>query len=208
MTKSKRATHSGWIEMLVAVLIIAVVGAVTVPRLSIGGADTQEESTPINEICLQDAIYWYFGEHMNTYPAAIGDGTNPANSPQAFVRQLTMHSDISGEVSPIKSPDFPFGPYLRGAVPIQKDVGNNSITIVSQRLPVIANPDTGTGWIYNSVTGQIAANTKENAARQSKMSPFKPAPIETPWQMDIPSSTSEQTDIKQSHPQGTLPLGF
>ena len=208
MTKGKRATGTRWLEMLAVVLIITIVGAVTLPQLSLGGANTHQTTNPKNMIALQDAIYCYFGEHMNTYPGATGDGANPANSPQAFVRQLTMHSDIGGRVSPTQSSDFPFGPYLRNGVPPQEDVGNNSLTIVSQQLPLIADPDTGTGWIYNNATGQITANTRANAARQSKMSPFKPAPIDTTWQMDIQSSAPAQTEIQPDHSPETSTQDF
>jgi len=163
------------IELLFAVLIVGFVGMVAVPELTPGANQGANAPVDPDQVRLQDAINCYYGDHYNTYPAAGCAGTNAINAAETFTQQLTMRSNAKGETSYEETFDFPFGPYLHHGIPVQKQMANNRVTIVSQRRPLTTRPQTGTGWMYNSFTGQLIANTAQNAGRKRTVKPRESA---------------------------------
>lgn len=147
MSYRGRKTSSKLTELLMIVIILGLAAMSTVPQLSFGAQHENTAPADADLILLQNAINQYFGDHQTIYP---GD---------TFALQLTMRSNAKGVTSKAKRADFPFGPYLHDGIPTQRQVGNNRVTVVSQRYPLTATPTTETGWLYNSFTGQIIANT-------------------------------------------------
>ena len=117
---------------------------------------------------IRNAIDWYYGEHNNTFPGAIGDGVNAANTAGALISQLTQYSNAAGVVSASKAAAFPFGPYLRSGfptLPAGANAGKGSlateITVGNTAGPLSASPPDGTGWHYNTMTGEFIANATD-----------------------------------------------
>ena len=153
------------VELVIVILILGVLAAIAIPRISSSSKNAGESALKADLQTLRNAIDWYYGEHNNQFPAAVGDGTNAANSPEALITQLTQYSDKTGVVSINKGIAFPFGPYLRSGFP-NLPAGANSgkgslpaeINVVSLASPLNSAPGNGKGWHYNSMTGQIIAN--------------------------------------------------
>ena len=166
MNQSRKNKAFSLVELVIVIVILGIIAAIAIPRISSGSRNAGESTLRANLTDLRNAIDWYYSEHHNKFPGQVGDGTNAADSEPAFINQLTKYSDANGTVSSDKDPLFPFGPYLRGsfpALPIGENKGQATITVVSRARPLTANPGNGKGWIYNTQTGEIIANTNDTA---------------------------------------------
>lgn len=162
-TRGTRRVCAGFtlVELVLVVAIIGVLAAIAVPRLSQGSQPAGIAAAETNTVRLQQAIDMYAAEHMGTFPGARSDGKNAARSPEAFVNQLTMFTDVHGNVAELRDAKHHFGPYIHDDLPpisTGEFAGSNSVRIT------LANPhpDTvslgGFGWVYNPNTGVIVAN--------------------------------------------------
>ena len=156
------------VELVIVILILGVLAAIAIPRISSSSKNAGESALKADLQTLRNAIDWYYGEHKNQFPAAIGDGVNAANSAAALISQLTQYSDAAGVVSANKAVAFPFGPYLRRGfpnLPAGANAGKGSLAaeigVVSLVTPLAATPGDGNGWSYNTLTGEIIANATD-----------------------------------------------
>jgi len=139
-TASKRNGFS-LLELVIVIVIMGVVAAVAIPRISRGTAGASDSALTTDLSVLRNAINMYEGEHPGLHPtvADIAD-------------QLTQFTDISGAVSATKTSTHIYGPYIRKipALPVGEAKGASGIA---------ASSADGVGWIYNASTGNIQANT-------------------------------------------------
>jgi len=166
MNRSRKNRAFSLVELVLVIVILGIIAAIAIPRISSGSRNAGESVLQANLTDLRNAIDWYYGEHHNKFPGQVGDGTNAADSEAAFINQMTRYSDANGAVSSDKDPLFPFGPYLRGsfpALPVGVNKGKATVTVVSRAGPLTANPGDGNGWVYNTQTGEIIANSNDTA---------------------------------------------
>ncbi len=152
------------VELVIVVVILGVIAAIAIPRISSGSKNAGESALKANLATIRNAIDWYYGDHNFTYPGAKSDGVNAASSPEAFVSQLIEYSKKTGEVSADKDSAYPYGPYIRGtfpALPVGTNSGKNTVSVISSAAPLTSSPGDGTGWVYNVLTGQIIANSSD-----------------------------------------------
>jgi general secretion pathway protein G len=129
------------LEVLLVVVILGLVAAIALPRLSRGAQGTSETAVASNLAVLRTAIDLFQTEHGGTYPSS----TNAAN-------QLLQYSDVTGAtLSTTKTATCMYGPYLRTvpALPVGAAKGNTGIATAA---------GTGVGWIYDGA-GNISTNT-------------------------------------------------
>ena len=153
------------IELVIVIVILGIIAAIAIPRIGSGSRNAGESALRANLASLRNAVDWYYGEHHNVYPGTNPDGLGGgADSEAAFVSQLTMYSDTNGNVSASKDPAFPFGPYIRVDIPelpVGANAGQNTVTVVNQAGPLVANPGDNNGWVFNTNTGQFIANSTD-----------------------------------------------
>ncbi len=122
-------------------MIIGIIGAIAVPRLSRGARGANLARTVNDLAVMNKALEHYAAEHGGAYPSAA-----------KFVGPLmTGYSDAAGNHSDSPSTTYLFGPYLR-AVPAAvagKNPGSNVIG---------ADPDSAAGWLYDPASGQVYLN--------------------------------------------------
>lgn len=136
------------VELVIVVVIIGVLAAIAIPRLSRGASGAGDSALQGNLKILRTAIDLYATEHGGTFPSAA-----------AIVDQLTKFTDEAGAVSATKTGNFIYGPYLRAVPPLPVG-GKKGAT----GIDVAANAATATvGWIYDPATGTIRANTTTEA---------------------------------------------
>lgn len=136
------------IELVIVVVIIGVLAAIAIPRLSRGASGAGDSALQGNLKILRTAIDLYATEHGGNFPSAA-----------AIVDQLTKFTDEAGAVSATKTGNFIYGPYLRAVPPLP--VGSKK---GATGIDVAANAATATvGWIYDPATGSIRANTTTEA---------------------------------------------
>lgn len=153
------------IELIVAVVILGIVAALTIPRLSRAATHRGETELRPRLKLLRGAIEAFYYDH-GFHPAARPDGTpqGPAGSEAAFVSQLCKYTDADGIVSDVRDERFRFGPYLTDGVPRcpvapRRDLAGVHV-IRGHRIPQYVPDAVAAGWVYNCDTGYICANSE------------------------------------------------
>jgi general secretion pathway protein G len=155
MTLPLRKPAITFVEILIVVLLVGVIAAVAVPRISRGARGVAESDVLTDLTALRNAVRLYHREHNGTFPAQD-------NSPSSFIDQLTRRTDAQGNVGTDPA-IYIYGPYLRGPVPaisVGPNRGANGV-FVAPTGPTVDESLTTVGWIYNSTTGDLIANTDE-----------------------------------------------
>lgn len=155
MASRRRQTAITLLEILIVVVLISVIAAVAVPRISRGARGAADSDVLTSLATLRNAISLYHREHNYTYPAQD-------NSPATFVDQLTRRTDAQGNVG--TNPDiYTYGPYVRADIPaisVGPNRGANGV-FVAGTGPTVDESQTSIGWVYNSTTGDLIANTDD-----------------------------------------------
>ncbi len=161
------------VEVVIAVFILGIVAALTLPRLGQAAGQPADERVRVRVDLqvLRVAIERYYQDHR-VYPGYQTDGRNPAGSAAAFVAQLTECTDEAGRVAdPWRAGErngmvasaFRFGPYLRDGVPacpVRPRSGCRGVHVISgTAMPGFVAEAREAGWVYNCDTGQIACNS-------------------------------------------------
>jgi general secretion pathway protein G len=133
------------IELVIVVVIMAILGAIAIPRMSRGAAGAADSSLITNLSVLRNAIDLYATEHGGTFPAAA-----------TLEDQLTKYTDASGAAVAAKDATHIFGPYLRQMPVLSVGANKGSKVVVDSTAGAIGT--VAGGWYYNATTGEIFAN--------------------------------------------------
>lgn len=166
MDQRRKNSAFSLVELVIVIVILGIIAAIAIPRISSGSRNAGESALRADLASLRNAIDWYYGEHNNKFPGQLTDGSNAPDTEGAFISQLTLYSNVGGTVTDTKNSAFPYGPYVRGsfpASPIGDNKGKATVTVVNQDGPLVATPADGKGWVYNTKTGEIIANTDDTA---------------------------------------------
>jgi general secretion pathway protein G len=136
------------IEVLIVVAIVAVLAAVLIPRVSSSTDDAKESSLGYNVKVMREQAQIYRAHHLGAFPE-IRDNALP---------QLTGATDLQGQIGEA-SPDYPFGPYVKEALPVNPFDQSNKVT----RVAVPGQKPTGVvgslgGWQYDPSNGTFWPN--------------------------------------------------
>ncbi len=132
------------IELVIVVVIMGVIAAIAIPRLS-RGTDGAAESALIADLAvMRKALDLYVTEHTGTLPTLA-----------SFEAQMLAYTDPLGNASTTRGGGFTYGPYLRALPPLPLGTKKG-------KTAVKGPPANGTGpygWVYNQAAGTIVANT-------------------------------------------------
>jgi general secretion pathway protein G len=142
------------IEVLIVVVIMAVLAATIIPQFASSTDDAKASSVKFNLHSLRTQIEMYKLQHNGTVPA-INAGT---------LAGLIFASDVSGATGGTTTDaTHPFGPYIQGgSMPPNPYDGKNTVSQTAV-FPPTATTAAG-GWLYQTASGQIAANTAGHLA--------------------------------------------
>ena len=129
------------IELVIVVVILSIIGAMAIPRLSQGASGAAESALKGNLSVMRSAIDLYHTEHGGRFPSA-----------DKIAEQLTKYSDDFGTTADAKGGTFGNGPYLRKVPPLPLGLHRGDTLISAADGP-------GVGWIYTEATGEIMAST-------------------------------------------------
>ena len=139
--------HRGFslIELVIVVVIMGIISAIAIPRLSRGARNAGASAVKGNLATLRNAIELYAAEHDGNYPGAT------------IALQLTQYSNATGgTTSATKTATEVYGPYLKEIPPLP--VGTNKD---DANIDVVSATPTGlttNGWWYSAATQTIRAN--------------------------------------------------
>jgi prepilin-type N-terminal cleavage/methylation domain-containing protein len=143
------------VEILIVVVILGILAAIAVPKLSNASLISRESTLKEDLRFLRTQIGVYATHHRDVFPG-FPPG-NPAGTPTAdiFVQQLTGFTDDAGNLASDHSVQYKWGPYLT-KMPENPVNGRATITILGPGDAFTA--DGTTGWFYQPSTGTIEPN--------------------------------------------------
>ena len=147
LTKRSRKRGFSLLELVIVVVIIGIIAAIAIPRMSRGTAGAGDSAVAGDLAVLRNAIDLYAAEHLGTFPtlADIAD-------------QLLQYTDGVGDAQAAKDATHIYGPYLRKIPPLPVGERKGKITF-TDTVPAAGTADAG--WYYNATTGDILANCKD-----------------------------------------------
>jgi len=140
--RSRRKAFS-LVELVMVVTIIGIIAAIAVPRVSQAASRASANALQATLTNVRKAIDMYYAEH-GKYPGYT-PGTNTPDG-DAFVKQLTMQTNVRGSTNTAFGGPLLYGPYLRA--PFPKNPTNKLDTVFVRATPADANPADGSvGWV-------------------------------------------------------------
>ncbi len=135
-------------ELVIVVVIIGIVAAITIPRMSRGASEAGAAALISDLSVMRSALLHYAAEHNGNYPT---DNTT-------FSSQFTQYTDELGGVNATKSATHLYGPYLSKIPPLPVGKNKGKSAVVAGKNP--GNKKSG-GWWYDKKTGELRANCKD-----------------------------------------------
>jgi prepilin-type N-terminal cleavage/methylation domain-containing protein len=139
------------IELVIVVVIVGILAAIAIPRLSRATAGAADSSLQGSLSVMRKAIDHYSSEHGGAYPTAAN-----------FATAMTQYTDSQGTISATPTATCIYGPYLRSIPPLPLGASKGD-------SGVAAADGAGVGWIYTAATGTISANTTTEADATGKL---------------------------------------
>jgi prepilin-type N-terminal cleavage/methylation domain-containing protein len=149
---TSRPAHSDGftlIEILIVVVIMAVLAATIIPQFANSTGDAKLGALRYNLSTLRKQIETYKAHHDGRVPAV--DATT------GTLQQLLASTNTSGTIGVGAS--YPYGPYLINELPANPFTNSRAVRAVNTWPPAASGAG---GWVYNSLTGQIAADDPEH----------------------------------------------
>jgi prepilin-type N-terminal cleavage/methylation domain-containing protein len=139
------------VELVIVIVIIGILAAIAVPRLSRGATAASENSLAANLAVIRNAVELCSTEHGGAYPALVD-----------LDSALTLYSDYTySTFKPARDTanGIIYGPYLRSIPPLPVGANLNKTSFVAAYAA-------GSGWIYDVATGAVTSNT-DNTEKDS-----------------------------------------
>jgi type II secretory pathway pseudopilin PulG len=151
-----------WTGISLLAIVLSLILFMALPRGTerspLSDARAKEQSAIRVERQLALAIREYRHDHGEWPGLAPTQGTRLAARPKSstawLTRQLCLASNARGEISPLKSSEYPYGPYLLGELPINPRTGLRSVRLVEEGSAP-SSTDEACGWIYDPRTGEV-----------------------------------------------------
>ena len=157
MSNMRRNLHAGGftlVEILIVVVIVGILAAIAVPKLSNASQIARESSLKEDLHFLRTQVNVYRANHQVS-PGYPGGDSTQAPTQQAFIDQLTLYTNALGNTSATQTGPYTLGPYLP-QVPANPV---NSLATLKLLAPTDAfTADGTTGWLYQPSTGLIKPN--------------------------------------------------
>ena len=136
--EEKKPDHTVLIVILCVVLfggifMVAILAAIAIPRFAQMLEKSREGATKGNLGSLKSAVAIYYGDHSGKWPANLGKNLVPK---------------YIDSIPPVKAT----GAFVAGA---QSPAGNNVTQAKKGEVPA----GSGSGWLYDSVLGNIYVNS-------------------------------------------------
>jgi general secretion pathway protein G len=143
------------VEILIVVVILGILAAIAVPKLSNASLISRENTLKEDLRFLRTQIGVYATQHRDVFPGFPAGDPNATPTADTFVNQLTGFSDSGGNLGTDHSDVYKWGPYL-SKMPENPVTGMATIKVLAPGDAF--TPDATTGWLYQPSTGTIEPN--------------------------------------------------
>lgn len=180
----RRKTGFSLVELVIVIVILGVISAVALPRVSRGSKGADVSALAHDLAVIRTAIEIYAAEHHSLHPGNMGDASDSILADDAglagasFAEQLTKYSDETGYTGATKTGTRKFGPYLHKIPPLPVGSGNSTgqtgiLVIYGGGNPLDeVDAFASYGWIYNRTSGQFIANSDETDEQGTAFSAY------------------------------------
>ncbi len=148
-----RARAFSLVEMVIVVVIIGVVAAIAVPRVTTASRQAKVNALEATMATVRQAMELYYADH-GRYPGYNPGTGAPLNA--NFPLQLTLYTDEAGNTSTTFGTPFVYGPYLRAPFPANPINGLDNVFV--KATPASPTLIGGTGWLAVLSTGDFEPN--------------------------------------------------
>ena len=139
-----RRTGFTLVELLIVIVAMAILAGIVIPQVG-AAIDDANESAMLSDLhSLTTAIERYRIDH---------DGMPPDDLTGQSLPQLTSSTDSYGNIG--IGPDYPFGPYMLGEIPVNPLNLSGAVFQAASAPP--QSLETLSGWWYYPPSGQIWA---------------------------------------------------
>lgn len=170
MSIAKRTLQRGFtlVELLIVVIILGILAAIVVPQFTATTADADNAAVQSNLQNMRSAIEFYRQEHGHwpgsqistgaTCPAGAASG-GAANTEASFVSSLTEFTFDNGQACTGTDGTLngPYVPEIPPNTKIATVADQKKVKILSAGV-LNPTPDGTTGWVFDTVTGQLLPN--------------------------------------------------
>lgn len=160
------------VELLVVIIIIGILAAVAIPQFGDSSLQAKQSALKENLRMLRSSVEKYHVDHSSVYPGLIAtDRATAAGAPAAhasvaaaFLAQMTVYSDASGNTCAEKSASFPYGPYVKRKIPdnplpAATATGDpDGVNVVTDTTPLTVDGTPTVGWKYSNARGELIVN--------------------------------------------------
>ena len=145
------------VEILVVVVLLGILAGVVLPLVAGSSISAKESALALDLQMLRRYVLIYKSQHLEVGPGYPDGDTNQTPTEQAFVDQIMLSSNSSGQTAPVGTPGFPRGPYLM-KIPVNPLNHKNTVQVLDDAANFPANADGSHGWIYKPTTSEVRAD--------------------------------------------------
>jgi prepilin-type N-terminal cleavage/methylation domain-containing protein len=159
----KKARAFTLVEILIVVVLLGILAVVVIPLVADSSISAKESALAHDLRMLRRYVLIYKGQHLEIGPGYPDGDTTQTPTEQAFIEQITMSSNTSGQTAPVGTPGFNRGPYLM-KIPVNPLNGKSTVQMLGDAENFPVDADDSHGWMYKASTSEVKCdNTGTNS---------------------------------------------
>jgi type II secretory pathway pseudopilin PulG len=145
-------------EILIVVVLLGILAIVVLPLVADSSISARRSALANDLNLLRRFVLIYKAQHLEVGPGYPDGDTTQAPTQQAFLNQMTMASNTSGETAAIGTPGYERGPYLM-KMPVNPLNKLSTVQMLGDSEDFPANADNSHGWIYKAATSEVRSDS-------------------------------------------------
>jgi prepilin-type N-terminal cleavage/methylation domain-containing protein len=146
------------VEVLIVVVLLGVLAGIVLPLIA-GSAISARESALAHDLqMLRRYILIYKCQHLEVPPGYPDGDRTQAPTEQAFIEQMTLSSNESGQTAPVGTSGFVRGPYLMRP-PVNSLNKKATFQVLGNTEDFPAEADDSHGWVYKPLTFELRSDS-------------------------------------------------
>jgi len=146
------------IELLVVVVILGILAAVVIPKLSTASSAARNSMLADDARVARMQILTFKWQHFGVAPGYPDLDPGQAPTEAAFLDHMTQATTADGDVAAPGTPNYRYGPYMT-PFPVNPVNGKATVQIIGDldAIPVVS--DDSHGWMFQPSTMTLRADS-------------------------------------------------